>query len=97
MSELRQFKRHPKLVELTKKQVKKSMDRNLERYNFKVGSIINLYHQLCLQWEDKGIPDYKNEIFKACNARWLKYCKYQRFSRPKPKKEYFEELIKQVI
>ncbi|MFZ4412459.1 MAG: hypothetical protein ACOYOV_05185 [Bacteroidales bacterium] len=101
MSKARQERRHPGIAEkrlnLFKKAFKKVADKNLERYNLKVQEVIELYHHLCLEWEDKGIDNYKNAVFFACNARWLKYCSHNRFFHPKPKKEYFEELIKQVI
>lgn len=104
MSEARRMRRHPlspgqekKRVNLFKKAFNIIADKNLDRYHLKAQEIIELYHQLCLQWEDKGIPNYKKEIAYSCNERWLKYCSHNRFCHPKPKRDYFQELINHVI
>lgn len=101
MSIKRQDRRHPeksqRQLNLFKKAFNKIADKNLERYHLKAQEIIEMYHSLCLQWEDKGILNYKIKIADACNERWLKYCGHNRFCHPKPKKDYFENLIKQVI
>ena len=38
---------------------------NLIRYHAKANEIINMYHNLCVEWEDKNIPDYKKKIKEA--------------------------------
>jgi len=73
---------------------KRSVDRNLSTYENKVQAIVNIYHALCLEWEDKGIPNYKEEIFKSCNERWLKYCRLHSFRFPKPKETHFQDYLK---
>jgi len=69
---------------------------NLIRYHAKANEIINMYHNLCVEWEDKNIPDYKKKIKEACIKRWEAYVTKNINSYPVPKLDYMDELLKQL-
>lgn len=69
---------------------------NLLRYHAKANEIVNMYHNLCVEWEDKNIPDCKKQIKEACIKRWENYVHKNINYYPVPKLEYMDELLKQL-
>lgn len=76
------------------RRLKRLVDRNLRRYHIAANEIVALYHNLCMEWEDKDIPNYKDVIINACDKRWQLYVQKNYFRYPRPKADYLTELLK---
>lgn len=69
---------------------------NIARYHQQATEIVNMYHNLCVEWEDKNIPDYKKQIKESCIIRWRNYAIKNNKCYPAPKLNYMDELLKQL-